>query len=222
MFSSRLWGVIIACTFTLVSQLAQANFVANPGFESFTGAFASDGAADLTTASSTLTDWIVLINTAIITTPNNWDLTPSEGDNFVDLSGRSNVGFPKGISQSISGLAVGEEYVLSMDIGIRNGPNNSCGGSNCDGPVEVTASIGSTSQTFVHDSTDPGNVWSSYGFTFSASNPTMDLSITGISLPQGRIYIGLDNVSIAVPLPAAVWLFGSALGLLGWMRRKAT
>jgi hypothetical protein len=30
------------------------------------------------------------------------------------------------------------------------------------------------------------------------------------------------NVVSAVPVPAAAWLFGSALGLLGWMRRKAT
>ncbi|MGI9341666.1 MAG: VPLPA-CTERM sorting domain-containing protein [Gammaproteobacteria bacterium] len=30
-----------------------------------------------------------------------------------------------------------------------------------------------------------------------------------------------DDVSLtAVPVPAAVWLFGSALGILGWMRRK--
>ncbi|UCG74425.1 MAG: PEP-CTERM sorting domain-containing protein [Chromatiales bacterium] len=25
-----------------------------------------------------------------------------------------------------------------------------------------------------------------------------------------------------VPVPGAVWLFGFALGLLGWLRRKAT
>ena len=43
-------------------------------------------------------------------------------------------------------------------------------------------------------------------------------------------FIGPDDPSVglrtawsvaAVPVPAAVWLFGSALGLLGWMRRKA-
>jgi hypothetical protein len=31
----------------------------------------------------------------------------------------------------------------------------------------------------------------------------------------------IDNVVVnAVPIPAAVWLFGSALGLLGWLRRR--
>jgi hypothetical protein len=30
------------------------------------------------------------------------------------------------------------------------------------------------------------------------------------------------NVTVApIPIPAAVWLFGSALGLFGWMRRRA-
>jgi hypothetical protein len=35
--------------------------------------------------------------------------------------------------------------------------------------------------------------------------------------------VELDNIVVsAVPIPAAVWLFGSALAGLGWMRRKQT
>jgi hypothetical protein len=34
---------------------------------------------------------------------------------------------------------------------------------------------------------------------------------------------GIDNIVISVvPIPAAVWLFGSGLGLLGWFRRRQT
>ncbi len=36
-----------------------------------------------------------------------------------------------------------------------------------------------------------------------------------------RNAIVIDSISTVVPVPAAVWLFGSALGLLGWMKRRA-
>ena len=33
---------------------------------------------------------------------------------------------------------------------------------------------------------------------------------------------GIEQIYGAVPVPASVWLFGSALGLLVWIRRKAS
>jgi hypothetical protein len=39
-------------------------------------------------------------------------------------------------------------------------------------------------------------------------------------LGQGLIYSGYDFTFQVVPVPASVWLFGSALGLMGVMRRK--
>jgi hypothetical protein len=39
----------------------------------------------------------------------------------------------------------------------------------------------------------------------------------------GGSTIEIDNINVsAVPIPAAVWLFGSALAGLGWIRRKQT
>ncbi|MDJ0929198.1 MAG: hypothetical protein QNJ73_16290 [Gammaproteobacteria bacterium] len=40
---------------------------------------------------------------------------------------------------------------------------------------------------------------------------TTDVDVFFITIPEAGI----------IPVPAAVWLFGSALGLLGWLRRKA-
>jgi hypothetical protein len=52
-----------------------------------------------------------------------------------------------------------------------------------------------------------------------------DLDYVEFSSDNGLSPTAIDNIAItttAVPVPAAVWLFGSALAGLGWMRRKAT
>jgi len=200
-----------------MSSSTWANLVSNPSFETFSGTFGLDGGRQLLPGSSILTGWSIIGGeSAILKSPNSYQLTPSDGNNFLDLAGYSNAGFPKGISQTLTGLTDGQAYSFSMDLGIRNGP---CVGSpsNCTGPVQVTADIGSHSQMFTHNSADPGNIWGTYGFTFTADNPTMTLSILGNSLPAGGQYIGLDNVNVsAVPMPAAIWLFGTGfLAMLG-------
>lgn len=42
--------------------------------------------------------------------------------------------------------------------------------------------------------------------------------IAGMTTGPGSAYFGGNTV---VPVPGAVWLFGPALGMLGWLRRKA-
>ena len=39
-------------------------------------------------------------------------------------------------------------------------------------------------------------------------------------LPEGVTFTSDGGFNEVVPVPAALWLFGSALGILGWMRRK--
>lgn len=70
-------------------------------------------------------------------------------------------------------------------------------------------------------------VWTTFTFTAIAG---ADVS-GGVTLQFAAICgavvdcvsdIYFDNVSMsAVPVPAALWLFGSALGMLGWTRRRA-
>ena len=43
---------------------------------------------------------------------------------------------------------------------------------------------------------------------------------TLVKSDQGFAWAVRDGDVAAVPIPAAFWLFGSALGLMGWMRRR--
>lgn len=67
--------------------------------------------------------------------------------------------------------------------------------------------------------TDVGNTWVGMVFSFGSGRQTNDLK-NGNS---DYVWAVSDGDMLApVPAPPAVWLFGSALGLMGWMRRKAT
>jgi len=78
------------------------------------------------------------------------------------------------------------------------------------GPLAVTGDY----QQFIFDTTLGPDVSKGVTLQFGA--------ITG-AVPGSFAELFVDDVSInVVPVPAAVWLFGSALGLLGWIRRKAS
>lgn len=74
----------------------------------------------------------------------------------------------------------------------------------------------------------PTNVWQF--LTVSGDSPALTafarlVLITGDFLPGGfggaPRFDDAFMVERVVPVPAAVWLLGSALGILGWMRRKS-
>lgn len=52
---------------------------------------------------------------------------------------------------------------------------------------------------------------------------SIDILFNLTSGPITFVVPALDNIALqVVPVPAAVWLFGSALGVMGWLRRKQT
>jgi hypothetical protein len=63
---------------------------------------------------------------------------------------------------------------------------------------------------------------SSFDLTTLGTSVAAQIAAVG-SNPVVPASIGVDRITLTtVPIPAAVWMFGSALGLLGWMRRKET
>ena len=79
---------------------------------------------------------------------------------------------------------------------------------------------------------DPFHAFSTQGAQITINNSLSAFTQPGTvpsfasiekTFQQQVVILGINSMPPSVvPVPAAVWLFGSALGLLGWLRRKAT
>jgi hypothetical protein len=81
--------------------------------------------------------------------------------------------------------------------------------------------ITSTNGGLIYDTQGTGigtAVASNAMLTINEGASLSDPFLSPIAAP--RIWNGTIYTNNVVPVPAAAWLFGSALGLLGWMRRK--
>jgi hypothetical protein len=214
-------ALVITCAFTSESNAAS---IVNGDFELFGGLFGADGGAQLGAGTSLLPGWTVVgSQVGLLKAGNSYHLTASSGNQFLDLTGYESPGqgAGQGVQQLLSDLQVGSHYRITFDIGLSNGL---CVSSavNCHGPVGVSASAGATVASFVHASSLPGNVWSTYSFDFTAGASAVPLKLVMNATPG--LYVGLDNVSLSqistVPEPDAMALLVGGLCALAVARPK--
>jgi choice-of-anchor C domain-containing protein len=200
---------------------AHAVSINNGSFESgvaFSDPFITLNATD----STSITGWTVSAG-SIDYIGSYWQ--PADGSRSLDMNGLST----GAISQLLTGLTVGHQYQISFDLA----------GNTDAGPavktLSVAASVSSNSFTFDttgHSRPAMGWVLESFFFTATNSNELLTFAslVTAGGTEQNPAAFGpaLDNVSILdrgdapgqTPLPAALPLFASGLGVIGLLARR--
>ncbi len=193
-------NLLIAAALLAASTSVNANIV-NGSFED-----PKQGSGTFGTFSS-ITGWTA-ISPGKIEVRNNLFGVASEGLNYVELDSTTN----SAMFQTIATTA-GTWYELKYDYSPRvNQAANTNG---------ISAYWGNT---FLSDITNVGtgtNNWLTLTYLVQGTGGNIDLKFvaTGKSDSLGG---NIDNVRLnAVPVPAAAWLFGSALGLFGLARRRS-
>ncbi|MCF7999321.1 MAG: VPLPA-CTERM sorting domain-containing protein [Methylovulum sp.] len=153
----------------------------------------------------------------IIGNPNSFDFLPGNG-RYIDLDGSSN---DAGVLSRAFNLSSGVNYLANFYLaGSHRGTSES---------GTVTFGTSSLNYSFIaYNSLNPSPQHSNTGFTLYSLlfTPTSSGNYNLTFANNGNDNVGalLDNVTVtATPIPAAIWLFGSALaGLVGVSRRKAS
>jgi hypothetical protein len=183
----------------LSPSLANANLIINGSFED---TIQANGTWDIYAA---VNGWTT---TNGIEIRNNVVGTASDGKNFAELDTNAN----SSIDQVISTTA-GQTYQLLFDYAGRIGETDLTNGISVFWNGTLLANLAETGGTV-------SNLWSTKSFfVLGTGKDKLTFTATGPSDGFGGI---IDVASLtAVPAPAAVWLFGSAIGLFGMSRRKS-
>jgi hypothetical protein len=182
-----LFGVILTLAFAAsTAQAAVTNLVTNSGFESgdFTG-------------------WTQFGNTTF----NGVACSPGFGHASTCASFFGPIGSNGGISQTLTGLDVGGEYIL--DFQLQN---------SADVPSAFSVTFGTTTIYTVTNpaASGPAGTYAEFNFRMFATASSQTLTFNFRDDPGFFI---LDDVSVTVPEPTTLALVGAALAGLGLARR---
>jgi hypothetical protein len=134
------------------------------------------------------------------------------GQNFVELDSHNATDTNSTIAQTISGLTAGATYEVSYWYSPRIGQPASTNG--------IKALWNGVEQRSIAELGLSVNSWSNLTFLVTATGGANTLAFAAFGTDD-TLGGNIDNVSLsAVPLPAAAWLFGSALMGFGVLRRK--
>ena len=136
-----------------------------------------------------------------VDTAANWAVSAPDGAYIAYFGAVGSLG---GISQNIATVA-GGSYNVSFDL-YNFGRT----------PSEYQVQFGGNTLT---DVVNPGAFgWTAFSFVETAASNSTVLTF---QFQQNPSYFLLDNVQVATPIPAAVWMVGSALfGVFGFARKK--